>query len=66
MKKILITPRSLTTDSDPALEQLARQGFELILSTRGKIPQTAELMRLLPGCVGRCGAGPGECVGTRC
>jgi len=52
MKKILITPRSLTKDGDPALDLLTRQGFELVFSTPGKMPQTAELIGLLPGCAG--------------
>jgi len=52
MKKILITPRSLTKDGDPALELLSRQGFELVFSTAGKLPPTTELIRLLPGCTG--------------
>ena len=52
MKKILITPRSLTKDGDSALELLSRQGFELVFSTPGKLPPTAELIRLLPGCTG--------------
>jgi D-3-phosphoglycerate dehydrogenase len=52
MKKILITPRSLTQDGDPALELLTRQGFELVFSTPGQTPPTAELIRLLPGCQG--------------
>ncbi len=52
MKKILVTPRSLTKDGDPALELLTRQGFELVFSTPGKMPPTGELIRLLPGCAG--------------
>jgi len=52
MKKILITPRSLTKDGDPALDLLIREGFELAFSTPGKMPQEGELIRLLPGCVG--------------
>jgi D-3-phosphoglycerate dehydrogenase len=52
MKKILVTPRSLTKDGDPALELMTRQGFELVFSTPGKTPSTAELIRLLPGCAG--------------
>lgn len=52
MKKILITPRSLTKDGDPALELLIREGFELVLSAPGKMPQTVELIRQLPGCAG--------------
>jgi D-3-phosphoglycerate dehydrogenase len=52
MKKILITPRSLTKDGDPALDLLTREGFELVFSTPGKMPEEAELIRRLPGCVG--------------
>jgi phosphoglycerate dehydrogenase-like enzyme len=52
MKKILITPRSLTKDGDPALNLLTRGGFEIVFSTPGSIPQEDELIRLLPGCVG--------------
>jgi D-3-phosphoglycerate dehydrogenase len=52
MAKILITPRSLTRDGDPALELLKQAGYELVLCTPGKAPDEAELLRLLPGCVG--------------
>jgi D-3-phosphoglycerate dehydrogenase / 2-oxoglutarate reductase len=52
MKKILITPRSLTKDGDPALDLLSREGFELIFSAAGKMPQEDELIRLLSECVG--------------
>jgi len=52
MARILITPRSLTRDGDPALELLTRAGHELLLSTPGKAPDEEELLRLVPGCVG--------------
>ena len=52
MKKILVTPRSLTKDGDPALDLLIQEGFELVFSPPGKIPQESELKELLPGCVG--------------
>jgi len=52
MKKILVTPRSLTRDGDPALERLTRAGFEVIFSTPGNLPDKGELMALLPGCAG--------------
>lgn len=52
MNKILVTPRSLTKDGDPALDLLIREGFELVFATSGKMPDEAELMRLLPGCIG--------------
>ncbi len=52
MGKILITPRSLTRDGDPALELLKQEGHQLILCTPGKSPDEEELLRLLPGCIG--------------
>jgi D-3-phosphoglycerate dehydrogenase len=52
MAKILVTPRSLTREGDPALELLRRAGHELVLCTPGKAPDEAELIRLVPGCVG--------------
>ncbi len=52
MAKILITPRSLTRDGDPALELLRRAGHELVLGTPGKAPDEEELLRLVPGCAG--------------
>jgi D-3-phosphoglycerate dehydrogenase len=52
MKKILVTPRSLTKEGDPALDLLTREGFEIVFSAPGKMPLEDELIRLLPGCVG--------------
>jgi D-3-phosphoglycerate dehydrogenase / 2-oxoglutarate reductase len=52
MHKILVTPRSLTKGDHPALDALKQAGFEVIFATPGKQPDQAELMRLLPGCVG--------------
>lgn len=52
MDRILVTPRSLTSAPPPALGSLRDAGFETILSTRGEMPSEAELMRLVPGCVG--------------
>jgi phosphoglycerate dehydrogenase-like enzyme len=52
MARILITPRSLTKEGDPALELLKKAGYELVLCTPGKAPDEEELLRLLPGCVG--------------
>jgi len=51
-KRILITPRSLTHGSHPALRRLQEAGFELVFCTPGKQPDEKELLRLLPGCVG--------------
>jgi phosphoglycerate dehydrogenase-like enzyme len=52
MGKILITPRSLTKEGHPALEQLKKAGHQVITCTPGKMPEEAELLALLPGCVG--------------
>ena len=52
MKRILITPRSLTKSFHPALNKLKDAGFELIFSTSGKQPSEEDLIKLLPGCVG--------------
>jgi D-3-phosphoglycerate dehydrogenase len=52
MKRILITPRSLTKEGDPSLDLLRTAGCELVFCSPGKSPDEAELKRLLPGCVG--------------
>ncbi len=52
MKKVLVTPRSLTKGGDPALDLLTREGFEIVFSAPGQLPPEDELIRLLPGCVG--------------
>ena len=50
--RVLVTPRSLTRDGDPALDLLRRAGYEVIQCTPGRQPDEAELLRLVPGCVG--------------
>ena len=52
MGKILVTPRSLTKEGHPALDQLKKAGHQVITCTPGKSPDEAELLSLLPGCVG--------------
>lgn len=52
MRKILVTPRSLTRAGHPALKRLEQAGFEVVLSSPGKQPDEDELTRLLPGCAG--------------
>jgi D-3-phosphoglycerate dehydrogenase len=52
MKRILVTPRSLTREPRPELEPLERAGYELVFSTPGALPDEEELVRLVPGCVG--------------
>ncbi|CAN5398847.1 phosphoglycerate dehydrogenase [soil metagenome] len=50
--KILVTPRSVTRDGHPALERLREAGFEVVLGPPGRQPSEADLLQLLPGCVG--------------
>ncbi|MFT3847402.1 MAG: NAD(P)-dependent oxidoreductase [Propionivibrio sp.] len=50
--KILITPRALTRDGHPALERLRAAGYTLVFCTAGQTPSEAELMQLVPDCVG--------------
>ncbi|WP_428374323.1 phosphoglycerate dehydrogenase [Lichenicoccus sp.] len=52
MNRILITPRSLTRNPDPALQALEEDGYELVFSRAGETPDEAALLALLPGCVG--------------
>ncbi len=52
MSKILVTPRSMTTGTHPALARLRDAGYEVVLPAAGKQPAEAELLKLLPGCVG--------------
>lgn len=52
MKKILITPRSLTREFHPHLKSLRQAGFELVFSNPGQQPDEKELINLLPNCVG--------------
>ncbi|MHC4249889.1 MAG: Rossmann-fold NAD(P)-binding domain-containing protein, partial [Planctomycetota bacterium] len=50
--KILVTPRSLTRDGHPALARFGEAGFEVVFCTTGKKPDEAELLTLVPGCIG--------------
>ncbi|HVL55824.1 MAG TPA: phosphoglycerate dehydrogenase, partial [Burkholderiaceae bacterium] len=52
MKRILVTPRSLTERPHPALLRLQQAGYEPVCSTPGATPSEPELIRLVPGCVG--------------
>lgn len=52
MPRILVTPRSVTSEGHPALERLARAGFEIAMPPAGKMPAASDLKQLLPGCVG--------------
>lgn len=50
--KILITPRSLTREGDPSLEQLKMEGYELVFTRAGMMPNENELAGYVPQCVG--------------
>jgi len=52
MSRVLITPRSVTRNGHPALARLEAVGCELIFCTPGVQPDEAELLGLVPGCVG--------------
>jgi D-3-phosphoglycerate dehydrogenase / 2-oxoglutarate reductase len=52
MRRILVTPRSLTGPEHPAIEALRNQGWEIVFGPAGRLPEEAELLQLLPGCDG--------------
>ena len=52
MEKVLITPRSLTSQPPAAIGRLRESGYEVVFASPGGMPNEAELMQLVPGCVG--------------
>lgn len=52
MRRILVTPRSLAGSDHPAVQLLRDQGWEVVFGPRGRFPNEAELLQLLPGCEG--------------
>lgn len=51
--RVLVTPRSLTGGTDRALlDPLEQAGYEVALGPTGRQPTEAELIALLPGCIG--------------
>ncbi|RKX92918.1 MAG: oxidoreductase [Spirochaetes bacterium] len=52
MRKILITPRSLTKSGHPELDKLVRAGYELVFSSPGGMPDEDELINLIDDCSG--------------
>ena len=44
MKRILVTPRSVTKSGHPSLERFRQAGFEVVFSTPGVQPDEAELL----------------------
>ena len=51
-KRILVTPRSITRSGHPALRRLEAAGCEIVFCAKGKMPDEAELLELVPDCVG--------------
>ena len=49
---ILVTPRSVTRSGHPALDALRSAGFAVKFCEPGQTPTEADLLRLLPGCIG--------------
>lgn len=52
MKRILVTPRSLSSGRHAGLEYLEARGFTLIRPTPGKMPSEADLLAAIPSCCG--------------
>ena len=52
VRRILVTPRSLTADPHPEVERLRDVGFDIVYSTPGAMPTEDELVALVPGCIG--------------
>ena len=52
MRRILVTPRSLTASPHPAVERFRERGYDIVYCAPGKLPDEAELIRLVPGIVG--------------
>ena len=51
-KKILVTPRSLTRNGHPLLEQLVDAGYSVEMPFPGRQPTETELLSILPECCG--------------
>src|SRR5258708_32188049 len=52
MRRILVTPGCLSAGEHSAVQLLRDQGGEVIFGPRGRLPEEAELLQLLPGCAG--------------
>lgn len=52
MKRVLVTPRSLTHSDHPAFYRLRQAGWEIVLGPKGRLPEEAELCDLVRGCLG--------------
>lgn len=47
MARVLVTPRSLTSEPPPELERLTQAGHEIVFCMPGKMPDEAELLSLV-------------------
>jgi len=52
MEKILVTPRSLSKNGHPALDDLRNAGYEVVYASPGRQPSEEELKEILPECCG--------------
>jgi len=52
MKKVLVSPRSVTRDGHPSLNRFTEAGYEVVFATPGVQPDETELLEKLPGCGG--------------
>jgi D-3-phosphoglycerate dehydrogenase / 2-oxoglutarate reductase len=52
VKRVLVTPRSLTHSDHPAFQRLRQAGWEIVLGPKGRLPDEAELCELVRGCLG--------------
>ena len=52
MKRVLVTPRSLTHSDHPAFQRLRQAGWEIVLGPKGRLPDEVELGELVRGCLG--------------
>ncbi len=50
--RVLVTPRSLTASPHPAVGAIDAAGYGIVYSSPGVLPGEAELLRLVPGCIG--------------
>lgn len=51
MKKVYVTPRSITQKGHPALENLTNAGLEVVFASPGTQPTEEEQLKILPECI---------------
>jgi D-3-phosphoglycerate dehydrogenase / 2-oxoglutarate reductase len=52
VRRVLVTPRSLTHGDHPAFARLRREGWEIVLGPKGRLPEEEELCELVRDCEG--------------